>query len=95
MGKGMDINTHPVRVYEVEGEPFFANSHPYKVKFAGGTDYYNKEETDALLTELRERYDANDDGIVDLADYVVHGGGGADIDRITNSEIDYIINTTG
>lgn len=46
--KNPDINSHPVRVYEVEGEQFTANSHPYLVKFSGGTDYYTKEEIDEI-----------------------------------------------
>lgn len=92
----ININSHPVRVFEVEGDNhFFANSHPYQVKIVGGgssVDSYTKKETDDLLVALRERYDANNDGIVDLADYVVHGGGEADIDKITNSDIDRITN---
>lgn len=90
LNKKLDINSHPVRVYEVEGEQFTVNSHPYLVKFAGGTDYYTKQEID----EIVNFYDSNNDGIVNAADYAYDspGGSGGDPNRITNQDIDIITN---
>ena len=87
--KKIDANSHPVRVYEVQGEQFTANSHPYLVKFAGGADYYTKEEIDDIVTY----YDSDNDGIVNAADYAYDGpgGGGGDPARITNRDIDNIV----
>lgn len=90
VNKNLDINSHPVRVYEVQGEQFTANSHPYLVKFAGGTDYYTKDEIDEKITF----YDSDGDGIVNAADYAYDGpGGGGDPNKITNEDIDYITNS--
>lgn len=88
--KKTDINSHPVRVYEVQGEHFTANSHPYLVKFAGGADYYTKDEIDEIVTF----YDSDNDGIVNAADYAYDapGGEGGDPKRITNQDIDAITN---
>ena len=74
----------------MEGEQFTVNSHPYLVKFAGGTDYYTKEEID----EIVNFYDSNNDGIVNAADYAYDspGGSGGDPNRITNQDIDIITN---
>lgn len=87
--KKIDANSHPIKCYEVEDAPFTANSHPYLVKFAGGKNYYTKEEIDDMINF----YDSNNDGIVNAADYAYDGpGGGGDIDRITNRDIDNITN---
>lgn len=53
--KKIDANSHPIKCYEVEDAPFTANSHPYLVKFAGGKNYYTKEEIDGMINF----YDSN------------------------------------
>jgi len=79
--KKIDANSHPRKCYEVEDAPFTANSHPYLVKFAGGKNYYTKEEIDGMIAGgknyytkeeidgMINSYDSNNDGIVDAADY--------------------------